>query len=55
MTLVSKAYSSIDADDFAVFMGMPLSEAIQGLNFFMSSSRTGFNILKEMLTDRNSV
>ncbi|XP_052676037.1 COP9 signalosome complex subunit 8-like [Crassostrea angulata] len=28
-TLVSKAYSSIDADDFAVFMGMPLSEAIQ--------------------------
>ncbi|XP_022320562.2 COP9 signalosome complex subunit 8-like [Crassostrea virginica] len=28
-TLVSKAYSSIDAEDFAVFMGMPLTEAIQ--------------------------
>ena len=31
--LVAQAFSSINADDFAAYIGLPVSEAVQGWSF----------------------
>lgn len=37
LRLVRLAYSSISAEDFAVFVGMPIDKAVQGKLFFFLS------------------
>ena len=36
--LVAQAYSSITGDDFAAFVGMPVSEAVEGAHVVLSDN-----------------